>query len=79
LITTAPFLFREKFYVFPREIGSMISKIFTDEERRILEAYLTNAEVEKAALANLFDQIKKRKSLFEDIFLYLQIRKTITS
>ncbi|MDH5690502.1 MAG: hypothetical protein OEY81_03615 [Candidatus Bathyarchaeota archaeon] len=57
----------------------MISKIFTDEERRILEAYLTNAEVDKVALANLFDQIKKRKSLFEDIFLYLQVRKTITS
>jgi hypothetical protein len=57
----------------------MISKIFTDEERRILEAYLTNVEVDKATLSNLFDQIKKRKSLFEDIFLYLQIRKTITS
>ena len=76
---TAIFLFREKFYVFPREIVNMISKIFTDEERRILEAYLTNAEVDKVALANLFDQIKKRKSLFEDIFLYLQVRKTITS
>jgi hypothetical protein len=57
----------------------MISKIFTDEERRILEAHLTNAEVDKAALADLFNQIKKRKSLFEDIFLYLQVRKTITS
>jgi len=57
----------------------MISKIFTDEERRILEAYLTNAEVDKVALSNLFDQIKKRKSLFDDIFLYLQVRKTLTS
>ena len=57
----------------------MISKIFTGEERRILEAYLTKADVDKAALSNLFDQIKKRKSLFEDIFLYLQVRKTITS
>jgi len=57
----------------------MISKIFTDEERRILEAHLTNAKVDKAALADLFNQIKKRKSLFEDIFLYLQVRKTITS
>ena len=57
----------------------MISRIFTDEERRILEAYLTNAEVDKAALSNLFDLIKKRKSLFEDVFLYLQVRKTITS
>ena len=57
----------------------MISRIFTDEERRILEAYLTNAEVDKTALSNLFDLIKKQKSLFEDVFLYLQIRKTITS
>ena len=57
----------------------MISKIFTDEERRILEAYLTNAEVNKTALSNLFDLIKKRKSLFEDVFLYLQVRKTIAS
>jgi hypothetical protein len=57
----------------------MISKIFTDEERRILEAYLTNAEVDKTALSNLFDLIKKRKSLFEDVFLYLQVRKAITS
>ena len=57
----------------------MINKIFTAEERRILEAHLTNAEVDKATLANLFDQIKKRKSLFDDIFLYLQVRKTITS
>jgi hypothetical protein len=57
----------------------MINRIFTDEERRILEAYLTNTEVDKTALSNLFNQIKKRKSLFEDIFLYLQVRKTMTS
>jgi hypothetical protein len=57
----------------------MISRIFTDEERRILEAYLTNAEVDKAALSNLFDLIKKRKSLFEDVFLYLKVRKALTS
>lgn len=57
----------------------MIKRVFTDEERRILEAYLTNAEVDKTALSELFDLIKKRKSLFEDIFLYLQVRKTITS
>jgi len=56
----------------------MITRIFTDEERQILEAYLTNAEVNKAALSNLFNLIKKRKRLFEDVYLYLQIRKTIT-
>ncbi len=57
----------------------MITRIFTDEERRILESYLTNAEVNKAELSNLFNLIKKRKRLFEDVYLYLQIRKTITS
>jgi hypothetical protein len=57
----------------------MINRIFTDEERRILEAYLTNADVDKTALSNLFDIIKKRKSLFEDVFLYLQVRKATTS
>jgi hypothetical protein len=57
----------------------MITRIFTNEERRILEAYLTNTEVNKANLSNLFNLIKKRKRLFEDVYLYLQIRKTITS
>jgi hypothetical protein len=69
----------EKVLSFPLGIWGMINKIFTDEERQILEAYLTNAEVDKTALSKLFDQIKKQKGLFEDIFLYLQIRKTITS
>ena len=57
----------------------MINEIFTDEERRILEAYLTNTKVEKEALENLIDLIKDKKSLFEDIFLYLQVRKTVVS
>ena len=57
----------------------MISKIFTDEERRILEAYLTNVEVDKTALSKITNRIKTQKSLFEDVFLYLQVRKAITS
>jgi hypothetical protein len=56
----------------------MITKIFTDEERKILEAYLTNAEVDEAVISELCNSIKEQKSLFEDVFLYLQIRKTIT-
>ena len=57
----------------------MINEIFTDEERRLLEAYLTKAKVDEKALEKLVDLIKNQKSLFEDIFLYLQVRKTITS
>lgn len=56
----------------------MRSRIFTDEERRILEAYLIKADVDKIALTKLLHRIKTQKMLFEDVFLYLQVRKTIT-
>ena len=56
----------------------MINEIFTSEERKLLEAYLTSAKLEQAALDNLLDLIKKKKSLYEDVFLYLQIRKNIS-
>ncbi len=55
----------------------MRNKIFTDRERRILEAYLLKTDVDKAALSKVLYRIKKRKLLFEDVFLYLQVRKTI--
>ncbi len=56
----------------------MRNHIFTDEERRILEAYLINTNVDKTALSKLLNRIKSKKALFEDVFLYLQVRKTIT-
>ena len=56
----------------------MITKIFTDEERQILEAHLINAKVDKNAVAKLVEQIKTQKSLFDDVFLYLQVKKTLT-
>ena len=57
----------------------MINKIFTDEERQLLDAHLLNAKVDKIALVKIIDQIKTQKSLFDDIFLYLQVKKTLTS
>lgn len=57
----------------------MIAQIFTDEERKILEAYLTKGKVNAGILYKLLDEVKTRESLFEDIFLYLQVRKTISS
>ena len=57
----------------------MIIKIFTNDERQILESYLINTKVNKNEAAKLLDQIKTQKSLFEDVFLYLQVKKTLTS
>ena len=57
----------------------MINKIFTDEERQFLEAHLINAKVDKDALAKIINQIKTQKRLFDDVFLYLQVKKTLTS
>jgi hypothetical protein len=57
----------------------MITKIFTDEERQLLESHLINAKVDQDAVTNLLDQIKAQKSLFDDVFLYLQVKKTLTS
>ncbi len=56
----------------------MISKIFTQEERQILESHLINAKVDETALAKLIEQIKAEKNLFDDVFLYLQVKKTLT-
>jgi hypothetical protein len=57
----------------------MRSYIFSDRERRILEAHLIKAEADKTALSKLLRRIKNEKVLLEDVFLYLQIRKTLTS
>ena len=73
------FLFQKKVLWVTREYGSMRRYIFNDRERRILEAYLTKTDVDKTALSSLLNMIKKEKILFEDVFLYLQVRKTITS
>jgi hypothetical protein len=57
----------------------MRTYIFTDSERRILETYLLKAAVNRAVLSKILNRIKKEKLLFEDVFLYLQVRKTVTS
>lgn len=55
----------------------MITKIFTDEERQILESHLTEVKVDKDKLEKILNQITTQKSLFDDIFLYLQVKKTM--
>ena len=53
----------------------MNSHIFTEEERQTLESYLINTKVDQKKLDNILNQIKTHKQLFDDIFLYLQIKK----
>jgi len=55
----------------------MKTKIFTDDERQILESHLTNAKVDQAALDKILETLKSEKRLFDDIFLYLQVKKTL--
>jgi hypothetical protein len=57
----------------------MITKIFTDEERQILESHLISAKVDQKELEKILNQIKTHKGLFDDVFLYLQVKKTLSS
>ena len=57
----------------------MRTYIFTNRERQILEAHLTAANVDKDATSRIMRQISENKTLFEDVYLYLRVRKTITA
>lgn len=57
----------------------MKTKIFSDEERKILELYLINAKVDINKIEKLLDEIKTQKILFDDVFLYLQVKKTMST
>ena len=66
-------------YVFPYYWESMRTYIFTDRERRILEAYLTDAKVDKIEVSKIMHRFRKYTTLFEDVYLYLRVRKTMTT
>jgi hypothetical protein len=56
----------------------MITEIFNDQERQLLESYLINTKVDKTALDKLLEKLRIEKKLFDDVFLYLQVKKTLT-
>ncbi|WGM89066.1 MAG: hypothetical protein NUK63_09150 [Candidatus Bathyarchaeum tardum] len=60
-------------------VSTMVSRIFTEEERQLLEAHLINSKVDKEKIDNVLEQIKNEKGLFDDVFLYLQVKKTLSS
>jgi hypothetical protein len=55
----------------------MITRIFTEEEHQLLESYIINSKVDKEAVDKILEQIKTEKALFDDIFLYLQIKRML--
>lgn len=57
----------------------MRTYIFTNRERRILEAYLINTDVDKIAISKIMHRIRKYRTLFDDVYLYLRVRKTMTT
>jgi len=55
----------------------MRTYIFTDRERRILEAHLAGADVDSIEVSKILHRIRKFNALFEDVYLYLRVRKTM--
>lgn len=50
--------------------------IFSNPEREILEKYLTGRQVDSSEVAKIMHRLEQHSRLFEDVYLYLQIRKT---
>ncbi|UCD26094.1 MAG: hypothetical protein JSW19_00230 [Candidatus Bathyarchaeota archaeon] len=57
----------------------MRTYIFTKRERRIIEAYVTSRPVDSIQVSKIIHRIRKYNTLFEDVYLYLQVRKTMTT
>ena len=53
--------------------------IFTKQEREALETLLTTTKSDRRKISHLLDEIKENSVLFEDVYLYLQVRKSLGS
>ncbi len=53
--------------------------IFSNSERAILEKYLTGRQVDSSDVAKIMQCLEQHTQLLEDVYLYLQIRKTWSS
>ena len=53
--------------------------IFTKQERAVLESFLTATKSDDREVSRLLDKIKGNSVLFEDVYLYLQVRKSLGS
>lgn len=54
----------------------MNQNIFSKDERRLLKGYLTKIN-NKEDVQKILGKIRKNKILFEDVYLYLQIKKSM--
>jgi hypothetical protein len=53
--------------------------IFTNPERVVLEKYLTGQPVDIKEVTKIMRRLEQHTQLFEDVYLYLRIRKTWSS
>ena len=53
--------------------------IFTNPERGVLEKYLTGQPVDIKEVTKVMRRLEQHTQLFEDVYLYLRIRKTWSS
>ncbi len=57
----------------------MRTHIFTEREREVLETFLVGASFDKDELDRILRRIREFELLFQDIYLYLRIRKEMPS
>ncbi|MCW4052816.1 MAG: hypothetical protein NWE78_06385 [Candidatus Bathyarchaeota archaeon] len=49
--------------------------IFTEREREVLESFLVNVKIDQPIVTRILKKIESNKTLFEDVYLYLRVRK----
>lgn len=55
----------------------MRDSIFTEKERVALESFLVNVKVDQPSVSRILKKIGTNKLLFEDVYLYLKVRKVM--
>lgn len=55
----------------------MRDSIFTEKERVALESFLVNVKVHQPSVSRILKKIGTNKLLFEDVYLYLKVRKVM--
>jgi hypothetical protein len=45
----------------------------------LLEAFATGGKLDNTEVSKILDKMRRHQTLFEDVYLYLRIRKTMTT
>jgi hypothetical protein len=53
----------------------MRDSIFTEQEREALESFLVHTRADQPAISRILKKMDANKILFEDVYLYLKVKK----